>query len=131
VLDPCVFVKRGEEGEVVSLLAVWVDDCLLIAKDAADVKKSVAEIASKFTVSEEKDLSYFLGMTVVRDRSNRVVKVTGQRYVDELLEEFRMQVLECNEVKTPEEVSKIQQMWLPEKGWWEYHTGSWWERFYI
>jgi len=104
VLDPCVFIKRDEKGEVISILAVWVDDCLLIAKDAAEVKKSVAEIASKFTVSEEKELSYFLGMTVVRDRSNRVLKVTGQRYVDELLEEFRMQG--CNEVKTPEEVSK-------------------------
>jgi len=86
-------------------------------------------------VSEEKESSYFLGMKVVRHRSNRVLKVTGQRYADELLEEFRMQ--ECNEVKTPEEVSKkLTKEMSPanvadRERMMGVHTGRWWERCYI
>jgi hypothetical protein len=76
------------QGECVYLL-VHVDDCLLVGSSTG-VKYSKDVIKSLFDVKDMGDVSLFLGLDVIRDRSTRKLWLGQPRYVQTLLDQFGM-----------------------------------------
>ena len=58
ISDPCHF-HRGD-----LVLICYVDDCLLFCPDEAKIDNAVAELQSKFILTDEGDVSTYLGIDV-------------------------------------------------------------------
>jgi hypothetical protein len=86
--DPCLFVKRLSIGLVFVL--VYVDDMLVAAPTPKDVVAVKAQIMSKFEARDMGEAGLFLGMSIVRDRSNRLLWLHQGRYARDVAARFGM-----------------------------------------
>jgi hypothetical protein len=97
--DPCVYIKRAAEG--VTILAVWVDDCLVATSPAttllADLRTSLFD---RYQMTDLGELSWFLNMAVTRNRETRTLKLDQSRYTATVLERFGLS--DCKPVPTPQ-----------------------------
>jgi hypothetical protein len=66
---------------------VWVDDMLVMPSNTPAAVEAVAALKTVFTLSELGEPSVFLGMRVQRDRVARTIKLSQERYVQQLLAE--------------------------------------------
>jgi len=103
LVDPCVYVLRDASGNVARIVAVWVDDCVLLTRGHEEMKICKKEIAEEFEISDDGELHFFLGLQVIRDRVAGVLRVHQQRYIESMLEVFGMRG--CNSVQTPQDVN--------------------------
>ena len=76
---------------------VWVDDLLFSAKD--QLQPLVDKPLTTFEGRNMKEVSYVLGMEVIRDRSKRTVTITHRNMITELLSRFHMS--DCKRSPTP------------------------------
>jgi len=77
-----------------------VDDLMLARPAAFRLERFVAFLRDRgLRVGSVTVLNYFVGMQVVRDRSNRTIKIHQGRYVNDMLLRFGM--VDCNAVATP------------------------------
>ena len=63
--DPCLYVSR-DKGETV-IIAVYVDDILIVGKTDERIAEVKAAIANRFEVKDMGQLHYFLGVKIVQD----------------------------------------------------------------
>ena len=95
--DPCIY--HANDGK--EILAVYVDDIIIAAKDGKRMEKIKQAIAEKFSVKDMGKLKYFLGVSVNQTDSDISLNQSG--YVTRLLDRFNMQ--EAKPVATPVDVS--------------------------
>ena len=77
---------------------LWVDDLLIFgAKD--QMQPLVDKILATFEGRDLKELSYVLGMEVIRDRSKKTITITHRTMITELLSRFNMS--DCKRSPTP------------------------------
>lgn len=97
-VDYCVYTRETEDQKVFILF--WVNDIII----AASNEKVMTDIKEMFTVKfRMKDvgkLKHFLGVDF--EQIDHCVKMSQKRYVDRLLERFKMQ--DCKPRVTPCEV---------------------------
>jgi len=98
-VDARVFVRKDVKGKIVSIIACWVDDMLVLAVDDTEMTNCRKEISSKFEVSSEEELSHFWGMKMERDRWNGILHVSNGAYIQRLLEQYKMEY--CHPTKVP------------------------------
>ena len=83
--DPATYVSKV--GRCFILL--WVDDLLIFsAKDR--LQPLVDKILTAFEGCYLKELSYVLGMEVIRDTSKRAITITHRKMISEVLSRFNM-----------------------------------------
>ena len=98
--DPCLYT--ASEGKMF-LIAVYVDDIVLTAKDSkrmADIKQ---ELLRKFQVRDMGALHYFLGIKIIQDENAGKVWIGQQQYTENILKKFGM--VDCKATRTPVDVS--------------------------
>jgi len=95
-------VKR-EGDEVVAMIALWVDDCILAARGLTPLEHLKEELAKEFAISDGGELQFFLGLHVFRDRAAKTLHIHQRSYIRNMLENFGME--QCAAVKTPQDVS--------------------------
>ena len=77
---------------------LWVDDLLIFsAKD--QLQQLVDKILTTFEGRDLNELSYVLGMEVIRDRSKKTITITHRKMITELLSRFNMS--DCKRSTTP------------------------------
>jgi hypothetical protein len=77
--DTCVFYKRIDGRPV--YIAVYVDDMLIIAKYLSDVQEIKRILSTRFDLDDRREVDFILGMKVVRDRRNKVIRLHHARYI--------------------------------------------------
>jgi len=87
--DPCLFTGFAPDGNPTYLL-IYVDDVLVASKTKAGVKHGVSSILSEFEGRNLGEPTAFLGMKIERDREQRVIKISQERHVRDLLARFNM-----------------------------------------
>jgi hypothetical protein len=80
----------------------WVDDLILTGTRDL-IEKFKTGLAKHFTIKDLGDLRWVLGVEVRRDRKNRILELSQQAYVDQILERFGMGL--SKPVSTPAEGS--------------------------
>jgi len=93
--DPSLFIYNGKDGPVFVL--VYVDDLIIAARDLEAVKRVKEQLMSVFEARDMGEATYFLGMTITRDRSARTIKLAQGRMTAELVAKY-----ESGEVRTKE-----------------------------
>ncbi|MCP4490581.1 MAG: DDE-type integrase/transposase/recombinase, partial [Gammaproteobacteria bacterium] len=95
--DPCIYVKKCEGSLII--LAVYVDDIILMAKSELVLEQLKKELAEKFKMRDMGALHYFLGIKIEQDLAKGSVWLGQERYVDRMLEKYNM--AEAKPVSTP------------------------------
>ena len=75
--DHSVFVKDS------TYIAIYVDDLLLIGPDKADIKQIKDQLSQRFSMTDLGPVAFYLGMTVTRDRKNRILRLSQRSYLEE------------------------------------------------
>ncbi|EDN03589.1 predicted protein [Histoplasma mississippiense (nom. inval.)] len=70
-------------------MTIYVDDLHIIAEDPADADWLVDTLANKLEIKDLKEPSKYLGMEVER-RPDGAIKLTLRRYIDRLVQDFRL-----------------------------------------
>ena len=76
--DPCVYVQT--EGSM-TVVAVYVDDLILIAETMDEMKKVKESLATKFRMTDMGKLHYCLGITIICTRRRQEMFVASSKAV--------------------------------------------------
>ena len=87
ISDPCVYVMRTPAGETV-FAAVHVDDIGLMGSSKAILASVKKDLSRTYTLTEQLDMSSYLGMHIIRDRAARSITLLQDGYVETLLSRF-------------------------------------------
>lgn len=97
--DPCLFTRRGTNGQCV-YIGIYVDD-LLIVGDQDAVNKCIRDIKTRFNVTVEESLSDYLSCEI-QFNSNRTKAWIGQPHLIKRLEKhWGEEVKTLQKFKTP------------------------------
>ena len=86
------------------IVPCYVDDLLMIGSRIGAIKQVKKALSQRFRLTDLGLCSFYLGMTVTRDRQNRTIKLSQQSYLEKILEDFDM--TGCKLVATPMEFTK-------------------------
>lgn len=87
--EPCVY-KRTSGSQLV-FLVLYVDDILLIGNDADLMTSVKVWLSQNFLMKDLGEASYILGIKVYRDRSKRLIGLSQQMYIEDVLKRFNME----------------------------------------
>ena len=97
--DPCLYVRASEDAIVV--LGVYVDDFIIVASSMQILAEIKGLLSTKFQMEDIGELKSFLGMSIRRDRENKLLWLSQEKYCADILKRFNMQ--DCKSGSTPME----------------------------
>ena len=100
-IDPCIFFKEGV------ILISWVDDCLIFGKNKEVADKVIHDLHKKFTLTEEGDVSSYLGVMVDINQEDDSISLTQPYLIDRIIEELGEAISEANVKNTPSVYKEI------------------------
>ena len=85
--DPCIYTLNS--GGDVIILAVYVDDIILVGKSTEKIRHIIKEIAKRFDVKDRGKLHHFLGVKGMRLEDGGIW-IGQPTYTKEILKKFNM-----------------------------------------
>ena len=79
-------------------LVLYVNDILLVVKDIDLLVETEQLLFGHFDMKDLGEASYVLGIQILYDRTNGILRLSQQTYIDHILKRFNMQ--SCYSVKT-------------------------------
>jgi len=98
--DPCVYVRNGNTTAIV---AVYVDDLILITETPEEMEKLKSMLAAQFKMKDMGKLHYCLGVTVEQDEQQKCVWIHQKQYILNMLKRYGL--LEAKTVSTPTDLN--------------------------
>lgn len=95
--DPCMYYFI--DGETIMLLAVYVDDILIISNNFELEQQLVGQLRSIFKMKDLGEATSVLGVKISRDLRKSTIAIDQQHYIVKMLERFGM--TDCNPISTP------------------------------
>jgi hypothetical protein len=109
--DHCVFYKKIDGHDLI--IAVYVDDNLILSDSLDLINKTKKELSSRFEMTDLGDVNWILNMEVTRNRPKRTIRLSQSQYIENILERHGM--ADCKPAATPMEVNlKLEQLDAPE-----------------
>ena len=97
VSDPCVFVKC--QGHFIFFLALYVDDIVLVTNSTTELANTKNSLLAKWNMKDLGEIQQFLGLTIERDRQNRIIHISQRLLASEILEDAGL--TDCNATRSP------------------------------
>ena len=123
--DHCVYKKCS--GSKFVIITLYVDDILIVGRDLSYVNQIKQWLSFSFEMKDMGETVYILGIKILRDHSKRLLALSQETYINNVLERFHMK--DCkpidtpmakNEIltkdmcpKTPEQVERMRNVWEP------------------
>ena len=95
--DPGLFIRRL--GDDLAAILTYVDDLITATQGTAATTEIKQRLMSIFDARDLGEATFFLGMTITRDRENRTIKLAQERLTTDLLNNYGM--LEAKPLSTP------------------------------
>ena len=99
--DPNVYSRHGPN--VILLLAIYVDDILILCNSNDVLLNAKRELHASFSMQDMGALHYCLGIQVFQDSSHGLIRISQQTYVESLLKKYNMST--CKGISTPLPIS--------------------------
>ena len=90
----------------ITIIAIYVDDILLAGPNKKEIQVIKNRLHERFEMTDMGACAYYLGMTVTRDRVNRILRLGQAGYVQKFITEHGM--WECKGTPTPMGTEKYQ-----------------------
>ena len=87
--DPCVF-RRIVDGEVVTVIVVYVDDIMLASKTKEDEGRTLSDLSSCFKMKDLGEAEFYLGCHIPRNREARTLTFDQHIYVETVAKRFNV-----------------------------------------
>ncbi len=97
--DLSVFAKK----EII--LGIYVDDLLLVGASRSEIQNIKDSLQKRFCMMHLGSATYYLGMTVIRDHTNRILRLGKLGYFEQVLRTYGM--LDSKPVATPMDTSLV------------------------
>ena len=97
VVDPAVFTISW--SGLLYILAVYVDDCILVGRDGPFFINFKTAFSARFDIEDLGPAAWLLGCCIVRDRAHRTLTLGQSQYADDILSHFGMS--SCHPSPTP------------------------------
>ena len=75
---------------LIYILVVYVDDCILVGKQGPFIINFKNSFSSRFLIKELGPVSWLLGFKILRDRPRRILRISQDQYIADILEDFGM-----------------------------------------
>ena len=98
--DPCVFVRTGSK---LTIVAVYVDDLILITETVDEMKELKSELKSRFRMKDMGKLHYCLGISVEYDVNLKSLWLHQKQYSLNILDKYGLS--EAKVVSTPADLN--------------------------
>ena len=79
--DPCVF-RRIVDGEVVTVIVVYVDDILQASKTKEDEGRTLSDLSSCFKIKDLEEAEFYLGCYITQNREARTLTFDQHIYAE-------------------------------------------------
>lgn len=99
--DNCVFVNK--RGKVNLIIALYVDDGLVLSKTRHLLEQVVTYLKSKFDITIM-DPKCFVGIQIYRDRNKRMMLINQEYYIKKVIDRFELR--EAKTASTPLDVNQ-------------------------
>ena len=96
ISDTNVYIKRFKS--FIILIGLYVDDLILISNDLPFLNAHKQLLSSSFSMTDNLDLSYILGIQVSRDRTKKELYLSQTKYINDILLKFNM--ASCKQIHT-------------------------------
>ena len=101
--DPCIYHQQFPDKNDIVILSIWVDDILIIAlPNRLETIKQI--LKTEYKMTDLGPISFILGISIIRNRKTRQIKLHQPRHIKAALERFNME--NANISHTPTEPSK-------------------------
>ena len=84
--DPCIFIS-GKEADL-TIIAVYVDDLIIITKTPEAMKKLKESLAARFKMKDLGKLHCCLGISIQHDEERGHLWMNQRQYIQSLLERY-------------------------------------------
>jgi transposase InsO family protein len=98
--DCCVY--HQEQEDIILLIAIYVDDLIILSNDLDSLNYLKAELSKKFEMKDLGEAHYILGIEVCRNRQEKSIRISQSKYIDDILRRFNM--TDSLSVSTPLEI---------------------------
>jgi hypothetical protein len=95
--DYCAYLKRLDDD--ISILIVYVDDANAFAEKKSTNDELVRQLQKRYEITVLGEPTLLLGIHIQRDRRNRTITLSQNRYIRKMLEKAGMS--DCKPVSTP------------------------------
>ncbi|RVX18724.1 Retrovirus-related Pol polyprotein from transposon TNT 1-94 [Vitis vinifera] len=96
-VDRCIYLRVS--GSSYIFLVLYVDDILLASNDPDLLIETKHMLSTHFDMKDLGEASYVLGIKILRDRANGVLKLSQRAYIEKILKRFNMH--NCKSTKAP------------------------------
>ncbi|KAJ9679813.1 hypothetical protein PVL29_021660 [Vitis rotundifolia] len=96
-VDRCIYLRVS--GSSYIFLILYVDDILLASNDSDLLIETKHMLSTHFNMKDLGEASYVLGIKILRDRANGVLKLSQRTYIEKILKRFNMH--NCSSTKAP------------------------------
>ena len=96
-VDRCIYLRVS--GSSYIFLVLYVDDILLASNDPNLLIETKHMLSTHFDMKDLCEASYVLGIKILRDRANGVLKLSQRAYIERILKRFNMQ--NCKSTRAP------------------------------
>ena len=86
--DTCVFIRGKGTSKVI--IAVRVDDILVITKDKQELQRLKDEMKTKFKMSDMGEVEWYCAMKITRDRKIGTITLSQEPYIEAMLEKYKL-----------------------------------------
>ncbi|SAM86448.1 uncharacterized protein UBRO_21026 [Ustilago bromivora] len=83
---PCVYLKGAGESQVI--IAVYVDDMLIVSPQRDQINQTKRVIINKWKITNNGPTTEFLKIKITQDREKRVINLDQQAYIKEIIQEW-------------------------------------------
>src|SRR5882762_5595928 len=89
--DHSVFLKHDENGKLVCIVTIYVDNITLASNSLKEIKKAKEALNLTFDMTDLGEIGWIIGMQVIRDRARKTITISQERYIKDILEKHGQQ----------------------------------------
>ena len=87
------------------IVIIYVDDLIILTSDMTKLMEFKAKLEKEFDMSDLRELHFFLGVQIERNKATRTLTMHQKSYIEGVLSRFGME--ECKPLATPLDVKAI------------------------
>ena len=91
------------ERETLIIIAVYVDNLIILVEDASEMQKIKDVLKAQFKIKDMRELHYCLGVGVVQDKENKQIWLHQGHYIEKIVKKFGQ--TEAKTVSTPADLN--------------------------
>ena len=88
IMDQCIYHKVS--GSKIIFLALYMDDILLTSHDLSTLQEVKQFLSQQFDMKDMDEISYVIGIKINRNKSQGILGLYQEIYINKVLEKFRM-----------------------------------------